>query len=113
MRVSFWIRTSEVGKASWRRPRQHRKEKAGGGQISVRWEVAGGRFINCFKKFSCEGEDRKKAAARGKEEVQGRFFLCLFIYLAVLGLRCGTWAPEWAGSVVAVVGFIALHHVGY
>ena len=74
MRVNFSIRTREAGKASWKRQRQHRTERAGGGQTSVHWEVAGGRFINCFKKFSCEGEERKKAAARGKEEVQGGFF---------------------------------------
>ena len=41
----------------------------------------------------------------------------LFIYLAALGLSCGAWAPEHAGSVVAARGLSscgvrALEHAG-
>lgn len=37
-----------------------------------KWQV--GRFINCFGKCGHEGEERRRAVARGKREVWGGCF---------------------------------------
>ena len=115
MRVSVWIRTSAAGKASWRRQRQHRKEKAGGGQTSVRWEVAGGRFINCSRNSAVRGKRERRLQLKGKRRFrEGFFHVYLFIWLCWVlvaaheifiasyrvfhGLSsCGAWAQQLSG----------------